>query len=310
MRRLTTRIAPFVLGFVYLSLSCSDSGTSDGTIDPEKLITHQELIDACVSAGACAIKRATVSSCVDEYYTLRYENGEGELWSSIYRCINKAPTDCAKVRNCLGYASQPDSCDQTYTPKCEGNTAYNCDLFVKWEQGIDCAQGGMSCVIRTSGTLKEALCSHGSCDASSFKTYCKDNRLYTCSSGAIEIEDCSTRSLVCDEELALCRGTGSACGIGSAQCDHANNDLYKCVGGHVMIHSCDKSPGDKICKEGGAACEGAGTECIENDPDSCDGDTLISCIDGYKTIFDCKALGFLGCEPATVGANCKPNPIN
>ena len=50
-----------------------------------------------------------------------------------------------------------------------------------------------------------------------------------------------------------------------------------------------------LCAPAGSACSPVDTK------DTCEGDTLVYCDDGYVTKSDCTALGFTGCKPLTVG---------
>jgi hypothetical protein len=44
--------------------------------------------------------------------------------------------------------------------------------------------------------------------------------------------------------------------------------------------------------------------------DACEGDKLITCLDGFKRTYDCPNMGFEGCELAdTYGAYCKAAPV-
>jgi hypothetical protein len=73
-------------------------------------------------------------------------------------------------------------------------------------------------------------------------------------------------------------------------------------------------PGDRICDPKAdkfAICSPAGTACGVGlgIKDSCQGDTLVYCLDGFKTKQDCTALGFVGCKDlvmsgAKLGAIC------
>lgn len=73
-------------------------------------------------------------------------------------------------------------------------------------------------------------------------------------------------------------------------------------------------PGKRICdpkSDKFAYCVPAGNQCGVGMgvKDSCEGDTLVFCLDGYKTKIDCAGFGFKGCKATvlgtlTLGARC------
>ncbi|MCK5799747.1 MAG: hypothetical protein KAI47_21300 [Deltaproteobacteria bacterium] len=296
--------------------ACSDDGTETPTteagVTPPTVtpLTYDEIVDGCARVAACGMVRARLGDCVDDYYERLVGQGQEFLWSSIYGCVNKSKGDCGAIRVCLGFERKPKACKRgSYTPRCEKGVAYNCDLLAGWEQGLDCAAGGLLCGVKAAGTSKQAVCGGGPCDATKLRGECRNNRYYQCSSGAIEVDDCPARQLQCRDDAVGCEGTGVSCFASSAQCDAKKNILMDCVEGYIMHRDCTKAFGKKVCKTGGNRCVGSGTACQEADFDACKGDTLAICLDGYARTLDCKALGFIGCQPTQYGANCKSEPV-
>ncbi len=69
---------------------------------------------------------------------------------------------------------------------------------------------------------------------------------------------------------------------------------------------CRSMPGKRICDPKADKfdyCAPAGKECgvASGVKDACDGDTLVFCVDGFKTRVDCTKFGFKGCKSLTVG---------
>ena len=79
-----------------------------------------------------------------------------------------------------------------------------------------------------------------------------------------------------------------------------------CYCGNEAQIDCTQMDGKKICdpkSDQFAICVAAGNECGDNLKDSCDGDHIVYCVDGYKTKTDCKTLGFKTCGALEVNGN-------
>jgi hypothetical protein len=293
-----------------------DDGNNNGGPDagPEINFTHDDLVEACVRLSACNVERhPRLRDCILSYHNLSVELGLKKLYQRLYHCVNQGEGSCKVIRECVGYAGKPVSCDANYQEKCEGNVAYKCDLLVEngWEQQLDCSQGGLTCGTKDTGAGRmAAVCSPGACNKTLFEPMCQDNQLFSCVGGAIEIEDCGAKQLQCrDPSIAKCEGTGRSCRDSPDICkDHK---IIRCVEGYLSEIDCTKMYGNKICDIATIECKGAGSECDEDGTfDDCQGDSLVVCVDGFTKTFDCKQMGFLGCEKATsYGAYCKAEPV-
>ncbi len=237
----------------------------------------------------------------------------------MYSCVLQAKADCALIRPCMGYHTRPTDpkllCDSSYQTRCVGEVAYTCDtLSGGWEVRIDCALGGLRCGVKeTSTTDKEAFCGAGTCSKGD-RPYCKESKLYKCVGGAIEINDCPAQGLQCRDDLAgVCEGTGVSCKEMNPTC--VGNVLTTCQNGYKWEIDCAKLPGKKKCDSTSAtpSCLGAGSECQADAYwNKCDADanTLLTCVDGAIKKWDCKDMGFEGCEePQLYKAYCKAKPI-
>lgn len=290
-----------------------DSGSAVDAEVPINL-TIEALVEACVRLAACDVDRKPeLQECVNNFFERLASLGQRKLYERLYHCANQGLGDCKTIRNCLGFASRPQDgqCDATYNARCEGDVAWNCDIRVSgdgWEQGVDCSRGGLKCGLKKTGTTTAAICGGGKCD-NQFKPTCQDKKLLKCVGGAVEINDCPAQHLQCrDPAVENCEGTGRSCQQVSAHCE--GTKLVECRYDYRMEIDCAKLPGKKRCDDSVGECVGAGTECGGGGQtffNTCEGGTLVACIDGFKRRFDCKKLGFEGCETATTGygAYCK-----
>jgi len=65
-------------------------------------------------------------------------------------------------------------------------------------------------------------------------------------------------------------------------------------------------PGKKICDPNSGKfeiCVSAGNQCGDTVKDTCEGSTIVYCVDGYKTRTDCTSLGFSSCAALEVNGN-------
>lgn len=311
---------------VLVATACgSDNGGGDKDAGADALVpvnlTHEQLIEACVRLYACNVERKPrIQDCVNYFYDAQLGFGYRRLYQTLYACANQGTGDCKAIRECLGYTSRMKTgeCDSSFTPTCEGTVAKSCDLVGGGlTRAVDCARAGLKCAVRATGTgTKDAVCTIDTCNKDLFKPECRADQLLTCVGGAIQMNDCGALQLQCrDPGIGLCEGTGRSCSSATTtpKCD--GNKVVDCVQNYLSEIDCSKEPGKKRCDANSSPikCVGAGSECDTNYQttfDECQGDSLVVCIDGFKRTFDCKKMGFLGCETATTyGANCKAEPV-
>lgn len=299
-----------------LGLSCGEDtgGDRDAGADmvPHVKFTYENLITACIGLAACGIERhPRMSDCIDNFHKVLAQSGQRTLFEVLYDCANKGQGDCKVIRPCLGFAVRPMDpklvCDNTYKAKCVDNAAYNCDLLAGgWEQALPCSKGGLTCAIKDTGSGKKAaICGKGKCNTKTYKASCKDNKHFKCVGGAVEVNDCAEQQLQCRESTSGCEGTGRSTKDLNPICK--GNVLTQSKANYLWERDCTKLWGQKICNSTSNECKGKGKECNEDAFfDTCEGDSLVSCMDGYKKKFDCKKLGYLTCIKATTyGAYCK-----
>ena len=86
-----------------------------------------------------------------------------------------------------------------------------------------------------------------------------------------------------------------------------------CYCGNEASVDCKTMPGKKICDPNSGKfeiCVSAGNQCGDTLPpslapvkDTCEGSTIVYCVDGYKTRTDCTSLGFSSCAALEVNGN-------
>jgi hypothetical protein len=315
----TRSIERFICGTTLAALvalaGCSSDGDgagSDAGTDAavQVLLTHDEVVEACIRLGTCGVQSPRLSDCVKDFYGRLVGLGRRKLYEDMFRCANAGQGDCGAIRQCFGYARKPVRCTlASYTARCEGDVAHTCDGIAGWEQVIDCAKGGLKCGTKEAGTGTEAVCGGGSCVVGQYQRECRDKQLWQCNGGAIEIDDCTEEGLQCRDPAVGCEGPGRSCQDFAPECQ--GTEAVRCENGYVFRADCAKAPGDKRCEPTLAKCVPAGTECDQGATfDQCEGTTLTVCLDGTIKTFDCAALGFVGCERGgTYGNPCKAAPV-
>lgn len=322
------RVSPLLAALLALVIAaCGDGGdkANDGGADvlpPAINLTYEQLQQACVVTAACGLQRYTrMKDCIAAFYKVHAENGYKRMYEHMYDCAIKAGADCTKVAVCMGFAARPQgkdvSCDASFTSRCNGTKAITCDLDAQrggWIQTFDCSKAGLKCGVKDTGSKKVAICGGGTCVPKKYKANCFRNKSYSCSGGAIEINDCPAQGMQCrDPAKGTCEGTGRSwkdvnplcCKDFNPSCATKGDILTQVKGGYLWQIDCSKQPGKKTCSTAYSACVGAGTECAEDSTfDKCDTDTvhLVACVDGTTTKFNCQTLGFAdGCKTSTTG---------
>jgi hypothetical protein len=297
----------------------SGDSEKDAAVKPDSLVqvnfSHDNLIEACVRLAACNVDRKPrVSDCIENFHKRFTYFGQRKLYEALYHCANQGNGDCKVIRECLGYKGRPQNgeCDKAFAAKCEDDVAHTCDLIVGgWLQALDCKKGGLKCAVRDTGSTKTAVCTIDSCNKDLFKPECRDRKLLTCVGGAIQIDDCPAKQLQCrDPNVGLCEGTGRSCSQTSPTCK--GSVVVTCEQSYLSEIDCSKVYGKKKCDPLSVSCVGAGTQCDTGGQttfDTCEADTLVVCIDGTLKRFDCKKMGFVGCEKAAYGAYCKAEHV-
>ena len=276
-----------------------------GCADDEEAISYDELVEACIRSTACGINAYPyVSQCVDSYYKLHRKHGFTTLYASIYHCVNNAKANCNAIFTCYGAKRGEAKCDTTYKASCQGTRARFCDLS-NMLLTFDCGTVDLQCAVNKTYT-SDAKCGLGSC-SSGYKARCEDNRLIYCENGIVSIDDCGAQGLSCGTAgtVADCVGNSSdACDNNSYPSSCQGDVAHSCTKGRVRKEDCSERTYHTRCKDGD--CVETHSQCSSGSLDRCSGEKLEACLDGKWQTFDCKALGFGACLPATNGASCAP----
>ncbi len=305
-----------ILTSLLLTLGCAEEDTDvdtgatkakDAGADSRAApVTDEQLVQACIRAGTCGIKTyPRLSDCVDAYFNLYRTQGLGPIYDQIFACVNAAKDDCDKIAECYGRGK---ACDKDYKASCKGSVAVSCDLIGHRIYQLDCAQAGLGCKVNNAGA---AVCTPGTC-AAGYKSVCKGNWLLACTTGIIEVHDCSATGKACDWHWSkkACVGNQKKNTCQSKSfVRYCKGDLaVTCVEGRVHADDCSKHKLQKSkCSAG--ECVRAGTQCTEA-MNRCKGDALEVCFDGTWKTYDCKKLGLGACQAsATYGAGCT-DPYN
>ncbi|MCP4583130.1 MAG: toll/interleukin-1 receptor domain-containing protein, partial [candidate division Zixibacteria bacterium] len=146
--------AAFALALAFLALgSCGDDGNSGPAsgLDPESLII------GCVRTAACGIHpRARVADCINSYNDRTVSFGLAPVVDPIFRCANKA-TGCTAIAACFG---AEDTCDRSFSARCDGKQAIFCDLIDDRVYSYDCGAASLDCAI-DDGNPFAATCTGG-----------------------------------------------------------------------------------------------------------------------------------------------------
>lgn len=264
-------------------------------------VTDEQLLQACIRAGACGIKTyPRLSDCVDAYINLYRTQGLGPIYDKLFACVNAAKDDCDKIAVCYGRGK---ACDKDYKASCKGTVAVSCDLIGHRIYQLDCAHAGLTCEVNKAGS---AICTPGTC-STSYANQCKGDQVLSCTTGAIEVLDCSVMGKVCGNKQ--CTGNQqTSCSSKSFVRYCKSNTALTCVGGRVHHDDCSKHK-LKTSKCVAGECVKAGTQCTES-MNRCSGARLEACLDGSWKTFDCAKLGLGAClASATYGAACT-DPYN
>ncbi len=264
-------------------------------------LTEQQLIDGCVRATACGVKRyPSLANCIDSYRDLYVRQGQGAAFDAIYHCVNATGGDCDKVRACFGAG---EACDKRFQARCEDTVAFSCDLIDKRVYAIDCAPAKLKCGIKSDQAFT-AFCTRGACDTS-FRDKCSGDLQQTCAASVIEVRDCAVDGLTCvtTEDAAGCAGNQETTCRGGAVSPFCEGDVaVSCE--FVRVHRQDCAAEGGKCVDG--ECVGQAQLCDETKLNRCAGDKLEACVGDAWVTIDCAALGLGPCatQPDAEWAAC------
>lgn len=278
-----------------LALGVSSSACNDESVSTE-LLSLSELEQACVISAACGIQaRARVSNCIDYYFDVLVDVGLGPVYTSIYRCVKRAGSDCRAVAACFG---ETGGCSKdTFSAYCDGSKAYTCDLLDQKVYGLQCGIAGLSCA-PNKAELFAASCI---CDAS-FSARCHGNYAVACQNGQIETTNCVALGVTCVDGGCSVPANAKKCSAQTFQPRCEGSVAVSCLDGKEIHADCGQRLTNRRCEGGG--CVRSGNGCTDEfNRCKANGD-LEACIDGIWKTYGCASMGLGDCRPAFYGANC------
>jgi hypothetical protein len=241
--------------------------------------------------------------------------GEPARVTVLLRCLNDATT-CAAIAACsVPTPAETALCDGSEAARCSGSVIVQCN-GASAPTVVDCAASGLTCV-EGSQIL---TCGAAACEPGATKPSCQGDALVACegsgTTGVLTSTSCKDQmGVTCDDltgachvllsetcgvvnGAAQCVGSGAACDPGSAAVACDGSVIVGCRGGRVAEYDCARQGLSLTCKtlrNGLAACVGAGADCDDTTPESCDDGVITFCMWGSTTTLDCGSYGLSGC---------------
>ncbi|MBI5500023.1 MAG: hypothetical protein HY907_07250 [Deltaproteobacteria bacterium] len=302
-----------------------DAGTDDGEAEVEwatwdgdapdvTMMTKDEHVASCMRTRACFSENPQqLATCTSAFASI---NGReiGFTLSAVASCVNAAGADCAAIRDCLTNGEEPAPCVPLSTPdRCDGTVLRQCSRASTIDFVFDCARLGLDCHLDRDGA---AVCGLGICDPETFRWTCRGDTVVSCDLGVISLALCDAAGMACveDDTGGHCAGTGGPCTDASDPRRCEGDRVRGCIGGFSADIDCNDVIPRWTCgdREGDAGCVAPGDECTavplfgSDIDESCDGDAVVSCLDGWIEPFSCSALGLGPCAvlPSGRAARC------
>jgi len=294
-----------VLGSL-LVFACDRGQTADGPIThetgvapdafpvPDGWFDAEQAIRACTIAMACEQLGLSTSMCISSLFDQADWNQivDREMVQRMLQCTSKPVPDCATLEACYGgtwFDLSTGMC--RVDGVCQGDR-----LTLSYDSAayVDCASYGASCVNVASNY---GCCKRSSC-ASTSATCITETLGRGCESGLVAFDfDCAASGRICS--AGECVGPGPPCLPGQRTACISKSVARYCSGGREAIYDCARMPGHQACavgaNPGALPCKPEGSECTAS-WDSCQGDQLVTCVNGFRRLVDCKALGLTGCR--------------
>ncbi|MBI5488168.1 MAG: hypothetical protein HY905_12620 [Deltaproteobacteria bacterium] len=286
----------------------------DGDVPDVAMMTKDEHVASCMRTRACfAENPQQLATCTSAFANI---NGReiGFTLSAVAVCVNAAGSDCAAIRDCLTNGEEPAPCVPLSTPdRCDGDVLRQCSRASAIDFVFDCARLGLGCYLDGDGA---AVCGLGTCDPETFRWGCRGDTVVSCDLGVISLALCGAAGMACveDDTGGHCAGTGGPCTDASdpRRCD--GDRVLGCIGGTSADIDCNDVVPRWTCgdRAGDAGCVAPGDECTavplfgSDIDESCDGEAVVSCLDGWIEPLSCAALGLGPCAvlPSGRAARC------
>jgi hypothetical protein len=254
-----------------------------------------DVVRACVVAAGCSpfFQSFTVSTCIAKNVLSSF-GGTG--------CLANAKT-CADAQLCTGSGfSDAAACAGKAGWVCDGDIARNCS---EHSFQVDCQKLGGKCSLPSTGKLPDGvnpckvLDSCAETDAPAF--HCAGAAWYTCVGGVGYGQLCSASNAACKDLKA-----GAQCVYVTGSC--TSPGTAACNGQRIELCTSDSLPVAYDCAKSGLECASPTTaqaECLAPGctigslkacEESCDGNTLHTCVGGVPLSLSCADYGFSACR--------------
>ena len=288
--------------------------TWDGDVPDVAMMTKDEHVATCMRTRACFPENPQqLATCTSAFANI---NGReiGFTLSAVAACISAAGSDCDAVRDCMTDGEGPTPCVPLSTPdRCDGTVLRQCSRASGIDFVFDCARLGLGCYLDRDGA---AVCGLGTCDPDTFRWTCRGDTVVSCDLGVISMALCDSAGLTCveDETGGHCAGTGGACTEASdpRRCDV--DRVLGCIAGFSADIDCNEVVPRWTCgpRDETFGCVAPGDECVaapllgSDIDESCDGEAVVSCLDGWIETLSCAAFGLGPCTvlPPGRAARC------
>jgi hypothetical protein len=297
------------------STGSSDAGSAETGAPEASPIVATDIARACLLAVGCgAAPVGSVGACVRSLTrrALAPEVTGEDLWDRLLECASRpsARATCDAFVDCTTRGHPESYCAAHPGETCDGHVAVHCGDAGAPATADDCnATPGASCAVFSTGVTR-ASC-QGPCG-------CTDgNAVVHCSGIPGQYVERCTAGTSCvsgtffTSPIGSCAPAGPACTQGgAARCE--GSTLVRCVGYLTVLREtradCARLGWQCVTGDDGAACVPPPFACALDAAPTCEGDTLVACAAGADPRFDCRALGFARCAPATksVAARCEP----
>jgi hypothetical protein len=322
MRSSVWSLAPVLTVVLTLLLACGEgheqvepppdpSPVVPTVLDPPGPKDPDRALRTAVFLGSCRYIRPTftLQGYLYEMYYVDYPSEK--FYSALERttgCFADKTNGCKAAEECIGLTQKlRGPCDTLCLP---GEVDVTCGSLVEFHH--QCPKLGLQCTSSGCDSPREP------CDPSTVDP-CQENTPHFCSDEMPYLTigpSCSDYGLRCGpsavEELPQCQGKGAPCEpfngsahtveffFGVTSCE--GTTMHRCTNGFEHAMDCGILGQGFTCQSaemqfGFQDFCGLGSECDVLQTPRCEGDTIAVCNAGRIDRIDCKALGFLGCDP-------------
>ncbi len=277
-------------------------------------ITEADIARACLLANGCGTAPpVTLGRCVVHLTRRALDpRGTGEdLWDRLLECSSRPATasTCEAFSNCVTRGHPASYCAQHPGDSCDGAIA------------VHCPGAGAPATTEDCGTIPGGRCSAYGADPTT--AFCEGPCVPVCAGpGAVVLCNgtLGQRANRCTAGMSCVTGTfftntvgsclppGPSCDALASRCE--GTTLVRCGGDFIHRETrsdCARLGWRCTLDDEGNHCDAPIFACDLDAPPACEGDALVVCSPGASR-FDCRALGFARCAPAsaTRPARCEP----